>query len=398
MSREFLLKIHSLTVFRALQTDPLIRALCRYLIGLSGKDTVESVDAYCNLVSVLYQSGKGSLAEYVQARVNDDENIYIRTIGAGRKPSDKIKAAVAAELEILQELADLTPKMLKQNLSYEGYLPDFDIKKVDLLEEYNHRCTNIHRYGYGMYARHHMFYVDEEGAITPVHFPDRVSLSDLIHYQKEQQMILDNTNALLEGKPAANILLTGDAGTGKSSTVKAVVNELHHKGLRILEIRKEQLSRIPAIVDELSENPLKFILFIDDLSFVKDDEHFSALKAILEGSVSAKSSNIVIYATSNRRHLVKEKFSDREGDDIHRNDTMQELISLSERFGLHITFNRPDKETYLDIVGHLAKEAGIDLSEDELYAGAERFALGRGNRSARAAKQYVDSLIIKADM
>lgn len=393
MSREILLKIYSLTVFRALRKDSVIQALCEYLRSLSEQDTVSSVDAYCEFVSRFYHSGKSSLADYVRAIVSDDENIYIRTIGMGQKPEDIIEEAVAEELKILQEVADLTPAELKKELSYEGYLPEFGVKKVNLAEEYYHRCTNINRFGYGMYARFHMFYVDETGAITPVCSPDEVRLSHLIDYKREQQIILDNTYALLEGKPAANILLTGDAGTGKSSTIKAVVNELYDKGLRILEIRKEQLRKIPAIVDELSRNPLKFILFIDDLSFVKDDDNFSALKAILEGSVSAKSSNVVIYATSNRRHLVKEKFSDREGDDIHKNDTMQEIISLSERFGIHITFNRPDKETYLDIVSHLAKENGIQMPEEELRAGAERFVLGRGNRSARAAKQYVDSLI-----
>ena len=134
-------------------------------------------------------------------------------------------------------------------------------------------------------------------------------------------------------------------------------------------------------------------MFIDDLSFSKNDDDYSALKAILEGSVSAKSNNVVVYATSNRRHLVKESFSDRDGDDIHRNDTMQEIVSLSERFGLQITFNRPDKNTYLSIVKHLVADNSIEIDENELEILAERFALTRGTRSARAARQFVDSLI-----
>ena len=247
----------------------------------------------------------------------------------------------------------------------------------------------------GIYARHPMFYISGENQIVPVHNPDKIRLSSLIDYKREQQIILDNTMALLSGKPAANILLTGDAGTGKSSTVKAVVNELSHLGLRILEVRKEQLHSIPAILDELNSNPLKFILFIDDLSFQKDDDNFSALKAILEGSVSARSRNVVIYATSNRRHLVKESFSNRDGDDVHRNDTMQEMLSLSERFGIQITFQKPDKKTYLDIVRHLAKDRGVEMPVEELEAQAERFALGRGGRSARAATQFIDSLLAK---
>lgn len=395
MKKEFLMRLYTLTIFRNLLEDPVIQALCEYLKDLDNRDSLLAVSGYCQTVGKLYLSGESNFADYIQRIVSDDENVYIRRIGMGETAEPFMEEAVAKELEILQEIADLTPQGLQEELFYEGYLPSFEVKQIKLKEEYYHRCANIHCYGYGMYARFHMFYVDESGKIMPVHSPDSIRLSQLIDYKREQQLIIDNTKALLEGKPAANILLTGDAGTGKSSTIKAVVNELYHKGLRILEIRKEQLHKIPAIVDELSKNPLKFILFIDDLSFVKDDDNFSALKAILEGSVSAKSSNVVIYATSNRRHLVKETFSERDGDDVHRNDTIQEIISLSERFGLHITFNRPNKETYLDIVSRLAKESGIRLPEEELKAGAERFVLGKGNRSARAAKQYVDSLIVK---
>jgi len=237
-----------------------------------------------------------------------------------------------------------------------------------------------------------MFYVSEDYVITPVKNPDTIRLCDLVDYEREQKIIMDNTRALLTSKPAANILLTGDAGTGKSSTIKAVVNELYSEGLRIIEVRKEQLCGIPKLLDELSENPLKFILFIDDLSFTKDDDNFSALKAILEGSVSAKSNNVVIYATSNRRHLVKETFTDREGDDVHFNDTMQQILSLSERFGIQLTFQRPDKATYLDIVHNLADKSGIVYDKEKLDIAAERFALKRGTRSARAAKQFIDGI------
>ena len=140
-------------------------------------------------------------------------------------------------------------------------------------------------------------------------------------------------------------------------------------------------------------NPLKFVLFIDDLSFLKDDDSFNALKAVLEGSVTAKSGNVVIYATSNRRHIIKESFSDREGDDVHRNDTMQEFMSLADRFGIHVTFSKPSKATYLHIVHHLADAKGIDLPNEELDALAERFALERGGRSARLAGQFIDGLL-----
>ena len=391
---ELHIRLNSLAIFRALLSDPVVSALLDYLNSRE-KATSEAVSKYAAFVSSLYGTEKRTLAGYIQHIVNNDENAYIRMIGQGKQPWPEMEAQVERELEILQAVADLTPETLREGLDWDGYLPIFATKSLNIVESYHQRCTNIHRFGFGLYAKHIMFYIGEGNRIVPVINPDQIRLSSLVDYKREQQIILDNTVALLEGKPAANILLTGDAGTGKSSTVKAVVNELHDRGLRILEVRKEQLHAIPAILDELNTNPLKFILFIDDLSFQKDDDNFSALKAILEGSVSAKSRNVVIYATSNRRHLVKESFSGRDGDDIHRNDTMQEIISLSERFGIQVTFQKPNKETYLGIVRHLAEEKGIKMNTNELELLAERFALGRGGRSARAATQFIDGLLAK---
>ena len=384
------IQLRSLAIFRSLLTDPVVAALDTFL---SQKDIVDAVSAYGNFVSELYRTEKRTLAGYIQSIVCQDENAYIRMIGRGESPWPEMEADVWAELKVLQAVADLTPEKLRQGLDWDGYLPGFGIKSVDLTDIYRQRCRDIRKYGYGIYAKYHMFYVNQDNKIVPVRNPDRTRLASLVDYEREKKIILDNTLALLEGRPAANILLTGDAGTGKSSTVKAVVNELREQGLRILEVRKEQLRDIPWVLDELSGNPLKFILFIDDLSFQKDDDNFSALKAILEGSVSAKSGNVVIYATSNRRHLVKETFSDRDGDDIHRNDTMQEIISLSERFGIQITFQKPDKKTYLGIVHHLAEERGLEYDPVKLELEAEQFVLRRGSRSARAAAQFIDSLI-----
>ena len=391
---ELHIRLNSLAIFRALLRDPVVSALLDYL-NSQKKATSEAVSKYAAFVASLYGTEKRTLAGYIQHIVNNDENAYIRMIGQGKQPWPEMEAQVEQELLVLQAVADLTPETLREGLDWSGYLPVFATKQLNIVDSYHERCANIHRLGYGIYAKHIMFYIGEGNRIVPVINPDQIRLSSLIDYKREQQIILDNTVALLEGKPAANILLTGDAGTGKSSTVKAVVNELHNRGLRILEVRKEQLHAIPAILDELNTNPLKFILFIDDLSFQKDDDNFSALKAILEGSVSAKSRNVVIYATSNRRHLVKESFSGRDGDDVHRNDTMQEIISLSERFGIQVTFQKPNKDVYLGIVRHLAEEKGVAMDANELDMLAERFALGRGGRSARAATQFIDGLLAK---
>ena len=391
--KELNIRLRSLAIFRQLHADPVVTALMDYLGCIDRVELDEAVCRYGAFVSKLYSTGASSLAAYICSITCDNENPYIRLVGMGMKPSAQMEKCVDMELSTLQAVADITPEKLRENLKWDGFLPEFSVEKLDIPGTYRQRCANIGALGYGMYARHRMFYIDTANQIVPVQNPDAVRLADLVDYEREQKIIVDNTLALLHGKPAANILLTGDAGTGKSSTVKAIVNELYDQGLRILEVRKEQLSQIPGILDTLNTNPLKFILFIDDLSFQKDDDNFSALKAILEGSVSAKSSNVVIYATSNRRHLVKESFSDRDGDDIHRNDTMQEIISLSERFGIHVTFQKPDKATYLDIVRHLANDRGVQMDEKELELEAERFALGRGGRSARAANQFIDSLL-----
>ena len=379
-------KLKTLCIFRELLKDPVIAALRSYL-------ETPSAAGYASFVSQLYEANGGDIGAHVRELCENSSNVYVRTLGRGEEAPDHMVCALLSELETLQETAELTREKLCGCLEYKGFLPDFVGAKWNLKDHYLHRTANIEKYGFGVYAKYHMFRVDEQDQIVPVLHPDRTQLSQLVDYQRERNIILGNTSALLAGKPAANILLTGDAGTGKSSTVKAVVNELWCDGLRLIEIRKDQLRVIPKILDELSDNPLKFVLFIDDLSFPKDDDDFGALKAVLEGSVTAKSPNMVIYATSNRRHIIKETFSDREGDDIHRNDTIQELISLSDRFGIHVSFSKPSRETYLRIVRHLAVENDLEIPEKDLDALAERFALERGGRSARLARQFVDGLL-----
>lgn len=381
-------RLEALAVFRGLLKDRVISSLLNYLEN-------PSVFAYSEFASRLYETKSVSLGEYIKDACENNENVYVQAVGAGKEIPKHIRQCAAEELKTLQAAAELSALDLRSLLDQGGFLPDFGVSKVDIAQSYDYRVKNIGRYGYGIYAKNKMFYVDEDNSIVPVSNPDKTKFADLVDYEAERQIIIDNTKALLCGKPAANILLTGDAGTGKSSTVKAVGNEMFSEGLRIIEVRKDQLCAIPKILNELFENPLKFIIFIDDLSFLKDDDNFNALKAVLEGSVSAKSKNVVIYATSNRRHIIKEKFSDREGDDVHRNDTIQELVSLSERFGIHITFQKPDKQTFLHIVHHLAKINGINMEDGELEMQAERFALERGGRSPRLAQQLIDAILAK---
>lgn len=387
------IRLNSVAVFRNLLKDDVVSALSE-LLSVTDADITEKVNKYGNFAHILYVHTE-NLSRYILNIVTNDENVFIKKVANGQIISDELNECVRAELSVFEELSKLSGAKLREFIGYDGFLPSWKTDEIDFETEYFSRCADIGKFGYGIYAKYHMFNV-KDSVICPVKHPDPVMLSDLSGYKNERQAVIDNTKALIDGKPAANILLSGDAGTGKSSTIKAVVNEFKNLGLRIIEVRKDQLVDIPAIIDELSVNPLKFILFIDDLSFNQTDDNFSALKAILEGSVSAKSSNVAIYATSNRRHIVKESFKERDSsDDIHRNDTVQELMSLSERFGLAITFVKPSKECYLDIVRNIADHHNIEYDEEKMFMEAERFALIKGGRSARVAKQFVDSLISK---
>lgn len=379
------LKLDSLVIFSNLRYDEVISKLGRMFCS------EDFVRKYADFVGELYRHNV-NLSEYILKKVLEDENFYIVGKAQGKKFDPYIEECVQNELENLQEISRITSDEIKKVSGYDGYLPDWRNSDIDFRAEYENRIKNISKYGYGLYSRYFMFII-RDSEVIPVKHPDPQKLEDLIGYKRERDSVVNNTLALLDGKPAQNVLLYGDAGTGKSSTVKAIANEYSSQGLRLIEITKEQLRYIPHIIDSISKNPLKFILFIDDLSFSSGDDCFGALKATLEGSVSARADNIVIYATSNRRHLVKESFSDRDGDDIHRNDTIQELISLSARFGLKVNFSKPDKNSYFEIVNALAKKSSINLDENALSVQAEAFALKNGGRSARTAKQFVNQLI-----
>ena len=385
-----ILQMHSLVIFRNLLDCKVIhKFLC--LLESMPKNTAAQVSQYACFASELFKSNN-NLTKYIRDCVLKDENIYIRKIAANEEVDSEIEKCLRRELNILEELSRIEAPEITQHINYNGYLPVWKTSNINLNVEYYTRAEKISRHGYGIYSESHMF-TFRDGIITPVKHPDTTNLHCLKGYEDERQSVIDNTLVLLKGGPATNVLLYGDAGTGKSSTVKAVANEFKDRGLRIIEIRKNQLESIPAIREEIEDNCLKFILFIDDLSFTKNSDEFGILKAILEGSITANPVNSVIYATSNRRHLIKESFSDRNGDDIHVNETIQELASLSERFGLTVCFSRPDKCRYLDIVKELAKDYKIDIDPETLEQSAERYALLRGGRSPRIAKQLIENIV-----
>src|SRR5215210_6768262 len=251
-------------------------------------------------------------------------------------------------------------------------------------------------HGAGPFGGHRAFRW-EDGGLRAVPRPDPVRLSGLIGYEKEREPLIRNTERLLAGLPSHHALLYGLPGTGKSSTVKAVLNEYASSGLKLVEFAKEDLEELPRLLETLRGRGPRFILFIDDLSFEEHEVDYKSLKALLEGSIEEPPENVRLYATSNRRNLIRERFSDREegvagGDDVHARDTMQEKLSLAARFGLRITFPSPDQKRYLKIVFGLVRERGLKVPEGELKEKALLWDRWHAGRSGRTARQFVDEL------
>ena len=394
--REWNARLHGLVVFRSLLDDPVVAKLVdltdRMEAGAPGYGPV--CDAVAQFEAALFEHTT-NWGSYLSAAVLEAETVCVRQAASGIL-APALQTALDSELAFLQALCGLTlDELLAAAGSATGqaqelaFLPRWETSGIDLPAAYAQRMSEVGKKGYGMFAKHHVFTV-ENGQLVPVKYPDPQRLSELPGYEKEREKVIANTKALLAGMPANNVLLYGDAGTGKSSAVKAIANEFAPEGLRLVEVKKNQLYQIPDLMDKLAANPLKFILFIDDLSFTANDDNFAALKAILEGSVGGRAKNIAVYATSNRRHLIKETLTDRTGDDIHEADTRQELMSLSARFGLTVTFQRPEKARFENILAELAKQHGIDMPMDQLLVKAEAFAIRAGGRSPRVAKQFIE--------
>ncbi len=376
------------SVFIGVTEKPLFRAFSAYIQAESPQ---EKYRAYSAFVAEIYAQG-GSLSKCVEKLVFEDENVYVKGVAKRKTIPACIQNSALRELSAFGEWASLSTQDFAVDMQVDlSTLPAFDAVQTDMPTAYARRLKNIHKHGYGVFSAHGMFRMADNKEIEPIVSADPIDMTKFIGYEEERGQVVANTRAFVEGRSPANVLLCGDAGTGKSSTVKAIANMFFDEGVRLIELRKDQLAYLPTVMAKISGNPLKFIIFIDDLSFNKSDDHFSMLKASLEGSASAKAENAVIYATSNRRHIIKETFGDREGDDVHRNDTLQETLSLAERFGLVVLFQKPNKVLYLEIVNALAKKHGIVMAD--LDVKAEAFALRKGNRSARCAEQFIDSLL-----
>lgn len=388
-----ILRLNGLSVFRNLLKHPLIS---EYFKALSALQSSAETFAFCYgslCESLLFCP---DITNAILDAIRFDNNALTNQINA---PEKAVLAAADKDIKTINELLQIDGTAFKNAAARKfdeetlSYLADFPSNKKLPFETGEALLAFYQTKGYGFFAQSTAFAAAEDGSILPVINMDDVSLHDLPGYELQKQKIIQNTVSFLDGKEANNILLYGDKGTGKSSTVKAVVNQYKDRGLKIIQMSPSQISFFPKICEQIRVSPFFFLLFLDDLSFESEDKNFAALKAFIEGGLSASPKNLLIYATSNRRHLVKERFSDRNGDEVRVRDSLETVTSLADRFGLEITFSVPDKEEYLHIVDCLATENNVSLESETLHLLAERFAIRRNGRSPRTAHQFIRGLL-----
>lgn len=406
-TEECALRLKSLSIFKGILNRSVPRTYLRLLEKINSEPG-EFLSAWGEFFALLCEKRcQDGLLTYITKAALYDENSFSKAAarGALSELPQSITDAVSRDITIIVECSALPPQRIIEDYKYrneiKNIIADLPMWKTgqalpqmaDLDNAVALSAEFYRQNGCGMFARYKAF-IWRDSSIHPVMHPDSVTLDDLKGYSCARNLVINNTKAFLNGQSANNCLLYGDKGTGKSSTVKAILNEYCTQGLRVVEMPKERLCDFPILIDMIAMVPMKFILYIDDLSFQTQDHSYTALKAVLEGGLAARPENTLIYATSNRRHIVKESFADREGGELHRNDQMQESLSLADRFGLSVNFSAPSKQDYLDIVAAIADQRGVDMDKDELFKKAESWALGRGGRSARCARQFIDSLFV----
>lgn len=385
MKEKIIIGFSKLIIFREILKTKTIKKLIK-LLKYNSNDDTETTYLYYDFLNELYNNND-NIGDYLLEYIFRDDNIYIKKILLKQNISKNIENALKEELDFFSYLSKINLSDIYNNLA------ELETKKIDFYDIYFTHIKEINKKGYGIFYNSNMFTLDEKNNITKAKHQDNQNIKQLYGYEREREKVIQNTRVLLEGKKANNILLYGDTGTGKSSTIKAIANMFRDEGLRLIEVKKNQLSFITDIIQKLSLSPLKFIIFIDDLTFSSNDDSFSYLKAVLEGGVNSFPQNIVVYVTSNYRHLIKENFNDRTGDDIHVEDTIQQIMSLTNRFGIVITFQRPDKDLFIDIVLSYAKDNNIQIDKEELIKQAESYAIRSAGRSPRVAKQFIETLL-----
>ncbi len=432
--REQQMRIDELILYRGLEQEPVLRDAAR-LMEAGRQDQLKEKEAdkarirlyriMHGLVELAEESGfYGSLWHcYLTNLLVNHENSYSRSREIRGAVSSSINVAALHDFEIFRSLFDYDFRPLAHRL---GVLEFDSVLSFSAASEksriYNRRirdriCTLAGQlaetstaqemmdavtrfygeYGVGRFGLHKAFRVHEkdgEVMILPIRNILHVHLDDLIGYEAAKQKLVENTEAFVSGRPANNCLLYGDAGTGKSSSIKAIANQYYDRGLRIIEIYRHQFRNLNEVISQVKGRNYRFIIYMDDLSFEEFETEYKYLKAVIEGGLEKKPENVLIYATSNRRHLVRESFKDRENSfDKHGGDTVQEKLSLAARFGLSIYFGKPEFDEYQEIVAALAERSGIEMEREALRSEATRWQMRHGGLSGRTAQQFIDHLL-----
>ena len=419
------MNISELVIYRNLKHEDLFEDMAG-LMGL-GKEGQKADPFACagELVELAVEYGfEGNLWHcFLALCLADNENAYTTTCeirgNAGgtldmlAKNDYRIfKALFDYDLETLEpaamwkEIAHYRPSRQESRV-FNRRIRDRIVDLAVLLEQsedenefQSHMAAFYGEYGVGKFGLNKAFRIIEKEEehkviIDPIINVEHIYFKDIVGYEMQKKKLIENTEAFISGKEANNVLLFGDAGTGKSSSVKAILNEYYGQGLRMIEVYKHQFKALSDVLEQVKDRNYKFIIYMDDLSFEEYELEYKYLKAILEGGLGKRPKNVLIYATSNRRHLIREKFSDKRelDDDLHNNDTVQEKLSLAARFGVTIYYGSPDKFQFQGIVKALAEKYQLDMPEDELLLEANKWELSHGGLSGRTASQFITHLL-----
>lgn len=419
------MNISELVIYRNLKHEDLFEDMAG-LMGL-GKEGQKADPFACagELVELAVEYGfEGNLWHcFLALCLADNENAYTTTCeirgNAGgtldmlAKNDYRIfKALFDYDLETLEpaamwkEIAHYRPSR-QESLVFNRRIRDRIVDLAVLLEQsedenefQSHMAAFYGEYGVGKFGLNKAFRIIEKEEehkviIDPIINVEHIYFKDIVGYEMQKKKLIENTEAFISGKEANNVLLFGDAGTGKSSSVKAILNEYYGQGLRMIEVYKHQFKALSEVLEQIKDRNYKFIIYMDDLSFEEYELEYKYLKAILEGGLGKRPKNVLIYATSNRRHLIREKFSDKRelDDDLHNNDTVQEKLSLAARFGVTIYYGSPDKFQFQGIVKALAEKYHLDMPEEELLLEANKWEISHGGLSGRTASQFITHLL-----
>ena len=389
-------QLRGLSAFRSLLDTPMLKDALQLLDAAARRDGEGALAAYDQMFYLLKAEGYSGLGTWMWDTLRYTETPYGDLAGSGRSDSE-LEGAARRDVDALLQLARLgaedirvalKPILTEEYVSVLDNLPAWETGAPFTFEELS---AFYRENGAGLYAKYRAF-LWEEGRLVPVADPDCPHPVELLGYDQQRKQVLDNTRLLVEGKPSNNVLLFGDGGTGKSATVKSMLYLPGMENLRLIEIQKENLVGMPRLIRSLAGRRQSFILFIDDLAFDQDDKTYSSLKTILEGGLEKRPLNVAIYATSNRRHLVRQTFSDRAGDEVDAFETISEKTALAERFGLRIPYMTMSKSEYLALIDHLAGLYHVEMNREVLHAKAMEWEIRHAGRTPRVARQFIASL------